>query len=171
MGLLIMANITTAQAASPDNTMQIQLKDGMVLIELYPEKAPNHVQRIKELTREGFYNGLLFHRVISGFMAQTGDPTGTGMSGSSKPNLKAEFNDISFDRGVVGMARSMSPDSANSQFFIMFAPAPHLNAQYTAFGRVVSGMEYVDNIKKGAPGSGEVQNPDKMISVKILGDK
>jgi len=166
-----MTNVTAAVAAAPDNTLQIQLKDGLVMIELYPDKAPKHVQRIKELAREGFYNGLLFHRVISGFMAQTGDPTGTGMSGSSKPDLQAEFNSIPFEGGVVGMARSMSPDSANSQFFIMFAPAPHLNGQYTAFGRVISGMEFVDKIKKGAPGSGEVQNPDKMISVKVLGDK
>ena len=168
MVFLTMSNIM-ASAALPENTIEIQLKDGSVLIELYPDKAPNHVKRIKELASEGFYNGIVFHRVINGFMAQTGDPTGTGMGGSTKPNLKAEFNDVKFERGVLGMARSMDPNSANSQFFIMFASAPHLNGEYTAFGKVISGMEYVDSIKKGSGANGEVQNPDKMISVKVLG--
>lgn len=171
IGVWIMAIAMPAQAADQNDIMEIQLKDGVVRIELYPNKAPLHVKRIKELAKEGFYNGLVFHRVISGFMAQTGDPTGTGMGGSSNPDLKAEFNDISFERGVLGMARSMSPDSANSQFFIMFAAAPHLNRQYTAFGKVISGMEYVDNIKKGSSSdNGTVQNPDKMIAVRILGE-
>ncbi len=164
---LIMSSVQSF-GSSDSNRIEIQLKDGPVLIELYPDKAPEHVKRIKELASEGFYNGIVFHRVIGGFMAQTGDPTGTGMGGSSKPNLNAEFNDIKFERGVLGMARSMNPNSANSQFFIMFASAPHLNGEYTAFGKVISGMEHVDAIKKGSGGNGEVKDPDKMISVKVL---
>lgn len=167
-GVFLIMSSVQSFSSSDSNKIEIQLKDGSVLIELYPDKAPEHVKRIKELASEGFYDGIVFHRVISGFMAQTGDPTGTGMSGSNKPNLTAEFNDIKFERGVLGMARSMNPNSANSQFFIMFASAPHLNGEYTAFGKVISGMEYVDGIKKGSGGNGEVQNPDKMISVKVL---
>ena len=172
--ILLSCNLSAASAVNSNTTlnnndiMEIQLKDGLVQIELYPNKAPLHVARIKELVMEKFYDGLTFHRVISGFMAQTGDPTGTGMSGSNKPNLKAEFNDIPFERGVLGMARSSDPNSANSQFFIMFSSAPHLNGQYTALGKVIKGMEFVDNIKKGDSSSGTVQNPDKMISVVML---
>lgn len=171
LGILIMSQLSAAQAATPENTLLLQLKNGTVVIELYPEKAPMHVARIKELAREGFYNGIVFHRVIAGFMAQGGDPTGTGMSGSSKPNLKAEFNDIKHVRGVLSMARSNDPNSANSQFFIMLADSPHLDGQYTAWGKVTSGMEYVDNLKKGAPGSGTVTNPDHIVSMTILADQ
>lgn len=156
-------------AQDPENTLIIQLKDGPVVVELYPEKAPKHVARVKELARKSFYDGIVFHRVIDGFMAQTGDPTGTGTGGSGK-NLKAEFNDTKHVRGVLSMARAGNPDSADSQFFIVFERAPHLDGQYTAFGRVVTGMEHVDAIKKGGGSNGMVRNPDKMISVKVLAD-
>lgn len=154
------------KSTSEDNMYVIELKDGPVVVELYPEKAPEHVKRFKELANSGFYNGIVFHRVIDGFMVQTGDPTGTGTGGSKLPNLKAEFNDTKHVRGVLSMARSSSPDSANSQFFIMLADSSHLDGQYTAFGRVVEGMEFVDKIKKGNPAqNGTVTNPDKMIKV------
>ncbi|MGI9356941.1 MAG: peptidylprolyl isomerase [Rhizobiaceae bacterium] len=156
----------SAHAAGPENTLVVELKDGPVEIELYPEAAPNHVERIKILANDGFYDGVKFHRVIAGFMAQTGDPTGTGTGGSDKPDLKAEFNDRPFERGVLGMARAQNPDSANSQFFIMFAPAPHLNGQYTAFGKVTSGMEAIDKIKRGGGENGMVDSPDVMIKVR-----
>lgn len=155
--------------ADPENAIVIELKDGNVVIDLAPDLAPNHVARIKELARDGFYDGIVFHRVIDGFMAQTGDPTGTGTSGSGK-NLDAEFTDAPFERGTIGMARSSDPNSADSQFFINFAPAPHLNGQYTVLGKVVSGMEFVDMIKKGSGGGGTVTDPDKMISMKVLAD-
>jgi len=145
----------------------LTLKDGVVDIELLPEIAPNHVARIIELTGKGFYNGIVFHRVIDGFMAQGGDPTGTGMGGSDLPDLKAEFTDkAKFVRGTVGAARSQDPDSANSQFFIMFADADWLDGQYTIFGQVASGMEFVDAIKKGE-GDQPVVDPDKIISATI----
>lgn len=154
-----------------DDIIVMELKDGIVEIELFPEKAPNHVNRIKELTREGFYNQVPFHRVIGGFMAQTGDPTGTGTGGSSKPNLEPEFNDIKHDRGIVSMARAYQPNSANSQFFIVLAPSHHLDGQYTAFGKVIGGMEHVDKIKKGDNNvNGMVVSPDKIISMKVLSD-
>lgn len=163
--------MTDADARDPENTLIIELKDGPVVIEMLPEKAPNHVARIKELAREGFYDGIVFHRVIEGFMAQTGDPTGTGTGGSEKPNLKAEFNDVKHKRGTVSMARAGNPNSANSQFFICFEAAPFLNGEYTAWGQVVEGMEFVDMIKKGDPDmNGQVNNPDKMISVKVAAD-
>jgi len=155
--------------SDPENALVIELEGGNVIVELAPDLAPTHVARMKELTREGFYDGIVFHRVIEGFMAQTGDPTGTGTGGSGK-NLDAEFSKASFDRGTLGMARSSSPNSADSQFFICLEAAPHLNGQYTVLGKVVDGMEHVDAIKKGAPGSGQVSNPDKMISVKVLAD-
>jgi len=160
---------TVMAVSDPENAIVIELKDGNVVIELAPDLAPNHVARIKELAREGFYDGLVFHRVIDGFMAQTGDPTGTGTSGSGQ-NLDAEFSDANFDRGTLGMARSSNPNSADSQFFICLEAAPHLNGQYTVLGQVVDGMEHVDSIKKGASGSGQVSNPDKMISMKVLAD-
>jgi len=164
-GALIVAMAT--QAADPENTLLIELKDGVVTVELYPDEAPNHVARIKELAREGFYDGIVFHRVIPGFMAQTGDPTGTGTGGSGKPDLKAEFSrTLQFERGTIGMARTANPNSANSQFFICFAPTPHLNGQYTIWGKVVSGMEHVDKIAAGEPPA----NPDRMISVKVAAD-
>ncbi len=154
----------------PENALVIELKDGNVVVELTPDLAPKHVTHIKELVREGFYDGIVFHRVIDGFMAQTGDPTGTGTGGSDKPNLNAEFTDADFKRGTLGMARSSNPNSANSQFFICLDAAPHLNGQYTVFGQVVEGMEHVDSIKKAPPGTDMVPDPDKMISVKVAAD-
>ena len=156
-----------ALAADPENTIYLDLKDGRVVIELLPEVAPQHVERIKTLTREGFYDGIVFHRVIPGFMAQTGDPTGTGMGGSFYDDVPAEFsNTESFTRGALGMARSQSPDSANSQFFINFKDNHFLNGQYTVYGRVVAGMEHVDAITRGEPPA----EPDRMISVKVAAD-
>ncbi len=149
----------------PENTLVLTLKDGDVFIKLRPDVAPNHVARIKELVREGFYNGQVFHRVIEGFMAQTGDPTGTGAGGSGK-KIKAEFSNVPFERGTVGMARSASPDSADSQFFIDFAPAGFLNGQYTVVGQVTQGMEFVDKIKRGEPPA----NPDKIVKLQVLAD-
>ena len=173
-GVLIMSqNSDPAGAQSdPENTLILELKDGKVVIELLPDVAPQHVSRIKELAREGFYDGIVFHRVIGGFMAQTGDPTGTGTGGSDKPDLPAEFSDKPFERGTVGMARSQNPNSGNSQFFICFAPSSFLNGQYTVFGKVVEGMQYVDLIKKAPDSdrSGTVKNPDKMISLKVAAD-
>ena len=156
-----------AIALDPENTIFLDLKDGRVVIELLPEIAPGHVERIKELSREGFYDGIVFHRVIEGFMAQTGDPTGTGMGGSMRDDLRAEFTDEeSFTRGALGMARSSSPNSANSQFFICFDDASFLDGQYTLFGRVVEGMEYVDNIKRGEPPS----DPDRIVKMQVAAD-
>jgi len=152
-----------------ENALVLKLKDGEVVIEMYPDVAPNHVARIKELVRDGFYNGLKFHRVIEGFMAQTGCPLGNGTGGSGK-KLKAEFNRIPHTRGVVSMARAMDPDSADSQFFICFDDAPHLNGQYTVWGKVVSGMEFVDNIKKGGGYNGMVYDPDEIISMEVIAD-
>jgi peptidylprolyl isomerase len=148
------------------NTVYMQLKDGRVTIKLRPDLAPKHVAQIKTLIKRGFYDGITFHRVISGFMAQTGDPTGTGMGGSDLPNIPAEFSSAPFTRGTLGMARSQSPNSANSQFFICFADAPFLNGQYTVFGEVTSGMDLVDKIKRGEP----PQNPDKIISMKMASE-
>ena len=161
-----------------NNIMILKLSYGEVEIELYPDKAPNHVKRFKELSDSGKYDGVVFHRVIEGFMAQTGDVkygntnnddfnlslAGTG--GSDLPNLKAEFTDIAHTRGVLSAARSADPNSANSQFFICFDAAPHLDRQYSVFGKVIKGMEFVDMIKKGNPNSGLVENPDKIISLK-----
>ncbi len=153
-----------------ENVLYLDLKDGRVTIELYPEKAPKHVERIKELVREGFYDGIVFHRVIDGFMAQTGDPTGTGMGGSGQ-NLDAEFNDMPHKRGTVSMARAQHPDSADSQFFICFKDCDWLNGQYTVWGQVTDGMEYVDNIKKGAPYSGQVEDPDIIVKMMVAADE
>lgn len=173
MSVLFLATAATAAAPTikdPENTLLLQLKDGTVVIQLRPDLAPNHVERIKKLTREGFYDGIVFHRVIEGFMAQTGDPTGTGGGGSKYPDLKAEFNSGKHIRGTVSMARTSDPDSANSQFFICFNPVPDLDGKYTVFGQVISGMEFVDAIKKGAPGTGTVSGPDKIISLKVAAD-
>ncbi|MBD8890873.1 peptidylprolyl isomerase [Roseibium litorale] len=164
--LLIATVPVRAETLDPENTIYLDLKDGRVVIKLRPDLAPKHVERIKKLTREGFYDGIVFHRVIDGFMAQTGDPTGTGMGGSEEPDLKAEFNDAPFKRGVLGMARAASPDSANSQFFIMFADGEWLNGEYTVWGEVVSGMEFVDKIAKGEPPA----NPDKIIKMQVAAD-
>ena len=154
--------------ADPENLLHMELKTGRVVIELRPDLAPLHVQRIKELTQDGFYNGVVFHRVIPGFMAQTGDPTGTGSGGSKKPNLKAEFSRESHVRGTCSMARSNSPDSANSQFFICFDDGPWLDSKYTVWGRVIEGMEHVDAVKKGnEANNGSVVDPDKVISMTL----
>ena len=161
-----------------ENIMILKLEYGIVEIELYPDKAPNHVKRFQELASQGKYDGVVFHRVIDGFMAQSGDVkygnssssdfdlslAGTG--GSDLPNVKAEFTDIAHTRGILSAARSADPDSANSQFFICLDAAPHLDRQYSAFGKVIKGMEFVDMIKKGDPNSGSVPKPDKIISLK-----
>src|SRR3954470_8475074 len=155
----------------PENTLHLDLKDGRVVIQLRPDLAPMHVQQIKTLVRRGFYDGTVFHRVIEGFMAQGGDPTGTGTGGSDLDNIRAEFSNAKFVRGTCGMARSQSPNSANSQFFIMFEPAPHLNGQYTVWGQVIEGMDAVDKIKRGAGGGGTVTNPDRIVSMRIAADQ
>ncbi|GAB5507918.1 MAG: peptidylprolyl isomerase [Rhizobiaceae bacterium] len=167
-----------AEIKDPENALLMETTKGNVVIELYPDLAPGHVTRIKELAREGAYDGVVFHRVIDGFMAQTGDvefgnsnsdgfnPGRAGMGGSSKPNLKAEFNNANHGRGACSMARAQSPDSANSQFFICFGDASFLNRQYTVWGQVIEGMENVDQIKRGEP----VQDPDKIVSLKVAAD-
>ncbi len=157
-----------AQGADPlENVLLLDLKDGRVTIALRPDIAPKHVERVKQLTREGFYNGIIFHRVIPDFMAQTGDPTGTGTGGSNYPDLPAEFSQsASFDRGTVGAARAQDPNSANSQFFIDLAPSPFLNGQYTIWGQVVDGMDAVDKIAPGEPPA----NPDKIVKMQVAAD-
>ena len=164
--------ISTANAAEDaENELVMELKNGEVRMRLRPDLAPNHVERLKVLTRQGFYDGIVFHRVIAGFMAQTGDPTGTGTGGSNLPDLKAEFTNAPFVRGVLGMARSRNPNSANSQFFITYADASHLNGQYTVFGEVFDGMDVVDKIKKGPPSqNGIVSDPDKIIRMRVAAD-
>lgn len=152
--------------ADPENTLVIETTKGKVVIAMRPDLAPNHVAHIKKLAREGFYDGIVFHRVIDGFMAQTGDPTGTGTGSSKYPNLKQEFNAEPHVRGVASMARAQNPDSANSQFFIVFGDARFLDRQYTVWGKVIEGMENVDQIKRGEP----VRDPDSMISVKVAAD-
>ncbi len=151
--------------AEPEDTLVLETTKGTVEIALRPDLAPNHVARIKELARSGFYDGVVFHRVIDGFMAQTGDPTGTGMGGSGQ-KLKAEFNAGKHKRGTASMARAQNPDSADSQFFICFEDAGFLDGQYTVWGEVVSGMENVDQIKRGEP----VNDPDKIVSAKVKAD-
>jgi peptidylprolyl isomerase len=153
--------------ADPQNTLLIDTKHGRIVIKLRPDLAPKHVERIKQLAREGYYNNVPFHRVIAGFMAQTGDGArGDGTGGSKYPNLPAEFSKTPFTRGVVGMARASDPNSANSQFFIMYADGSFLNNQYTVVGEVLSGMDAVDKIKKGEP----VRDPDRMIKVQVAAD-
>jgi peptidylprolyl isomerase len=154
----------------PENTLYMDLKQGRVVIQMFPDIAPKSVERIKTLAREGFYDNTPFHRVIEGFMAQGGDPTGTGTSGSKLPDLPAEFGKRHFLRGTCGMARTQDPNSANSQFFIMFAPAPHLDGQYTIWGQVIQGMEFVDQIKRGVGGGGTVQNPDRIVHMRVAAD-
>jgi cyclophilin family peptidyl-prolyl cis-trans isomerase len=173
--LMTDTNDAAAQGTTDkENTLFLDLKDGRVTIQLLPDLAPKHVERIKTLVRQGFYDGTPFHRVIEGFMAQGGDPTGTGTGGSQLPDLPAEFTPAAkarYLRGTCGMARTQNPNSANSQFFIMFAPAPSLDGQYTIWGRVVSGMEAVDKIKRGSGGSGMVPAPaDKIIKAQIAAD-
>ncbi len=154
-----------AEINDPENTLVMDIDHGRVVIELRPDLAPNHVARIKELAREGFYDGIVFHRVIEGFMAQSGDPTGTGTGGSGQ-NLAQEFSDAPHVRGTASMARAMDPNSADSQFFICFDDAPFLNGQYTVWGQVVEGMEHVDQIKRGEP----VQDPDKIVQMRVAAD-
>ena len=155
----------------PQNTILLDTAYGRVVIKLRPDLAPQHAERIKTLAREKFYDNAPFHRVIAGFMAQTGDPTGTGTGKSKYPDLPAEFSDVPFTRGVVGMARSQSPNSANSQFFIMYGDVPSLNGKYTVVGEVVSGMDVVDRIKKGAEANnGMVPDPDRIVRVQIAAD-
>ena len=166
LGALMSTTTGGAAAADPENTLYLELESGRVVIELRPDLEPQHVARIKELSREGFYDGVVFHRVIEGFMAQTGDPTGTGRGGSKKPDLPAEFSDANYGRGTLGMARSQSPNSANSQFFICFNDCSFLNGQYTVFGTVTDGMELVDGIKRGEP----PQNPDHIVKMQVAAD-
>ena len=175
---IIFFSLINSNLNAKENKMILKLKYGEVEIELYPDKAPNHVKRFKELADQGKYDNVVFHRVIDGFMAQSGDVkfgnssspdfnislAGTG--GSDLPNLKAEFSDIAHTRGVLSAARSSDPNSANSQFFICFENAPHLDRQYSVFGKVIKGMEFVDKIKKGEPNSGSVTDPDKIISIR-----
>ncbi len=159
----MLVTTTTTKAQDMDDILFIDLEYGRVAIEMKPDLAPTHVERIKTLAENGFYDGIVFHRVIDGFMAQTGDPTGTGTGGSEMPDLPAEFSDYNFGRGTVGMARTSDPNSANSQFFICFDNCSFLNGQYTVWGQVIEGMEYVDQIKRGEP----PRNPDKMIRVSV----
>ncbi len=169
------AAFAIASAAAPSafadqNTVILTTKNGKVTIRLRPDLAPKHVERIKTLVKRGFYDGLKFHRVIEGFMAQTGDPNGDGTGGSDLPDVEAEFTPTPFKRGVLGMARAADPDSANSQFFIMFADGDFLNGQYTVFGEVVDGMDIVDKIKMGDPNNnGTVTDPDEIVSMKLGG--
>lgn len=155
-----------AEIKDPENTIVLETTKGKVVIELMPDVAPGHVARIKELAREKFYDGIVFHRVIDGFMAQTGDPTGTGMGGSDKPDLKAEFSNVSHVRGTCSMARSQNPNSANSQFFICFEDASWLNRQYSVWGQVIDGMDNVDQIKRGEP----VRDPDSIVTMRVAAD-
>ncbi len=177
-GALAFASVAMPALAAEDDYLTIELKDGPVVVELLPDAAPKHVARLKELASKGEYDNVAFHRVIEGFMAQTGDvefgdmedgfnPGRAGTGGSDLPDLPAEFSDIPFERGTVGMARSQDPDSANSQFFIMFDEGSFLNGQYTVVGKVVSGMENVDKIKRGEGGNGEVSDPDRMVKVTV----
>ena len=177
--VLILLILTINNSIGEENIMILKLKDGDVKMKLFPDVAPNHVERIMKLANEGRYDNVVFHRVIDGFMAQTGDVkfgnfsskdfdlNRAGMGGSNLPDLKQEFNNLPHDRGTLSMARSQDPNSANSQFFICFDAAPHLDGQYTVFGKVVIGMELIDEIKRGEGSNGEVKDPDKIISISI----
>ena len=168
---MTMSDNAEAQTAKPEDTLYIDTKNGRIVIQMFPDIAPLHVERIKTLTRQGFYDNTPFHRVIEGFMAQGGDPTGTGTSGSKLPDLKAEFTTRRhFLRGACGMARTSDPNSANSQFFIMFAPATHLDGQYTIWGQVIQGMEFVDQLKRGSGGGGTVSDPDRIVHMRVAAD-
>jgi peptidylprolyl isomerase len=170
LALMLALGTGAAKGADLENTLIMELTHGRVVIEMRPDLAPKHVARIKELVRQGFYDGTPFHRVIEGFMAQGGDPTGTGTGGSGK-NLPAEFSKEKHVRGTASMARAQNPNSADSQFFICFADAPFLDGQYTIWGKVTEGMEAVDKIKRGSGQSGMVKNPDKIISMKVAADQ
>ena len=150
----------------PENTLYLELESGRVVIKLLPDVAPKHVERVKQLARDGFYDGIAWHRVIPGFMAQTGDPTGTGRGGSSLPDLKAEFSKLPFERGTIGAARTQNVHSANSQWFVCFKATPHLNRQYTVWGQVIQGMDLVDRIAPGEP----PLTPDRIVSLKVAAD-
>jgi cyclophilin family peptidyl-prolyl cis-trans isomerase len=165
IGAIMSMDTSGAAAADPENTLYMDLASGRVTIDLRPDLAPKHVARIKELTRQGFYNGVVFHRVIEGFMAQTGDPTGTGRGGSGQ-KLDAEFSNANYGRGTVGMARAQSPNSADSQFFICFKDCSFLNGQYTVWGQVSDGMELVDGIKRGEP----PRDPDQIVKMQVAAD-
>jgi peptidylprolyl isomerase len=171
---VFMSLAATAAVAAPadlQNTIYLDTKDGRITILLRPDLAPKHVAQIKALTKRGFYNGIVFHRVIEGFMAQTGDPTGTGAGKSDLPNVPAEFTPTPFKRGTLGMARSQDPDSANSQFFICLADSPFLNGKYTMFGEVIDGMDIVDKVKKGSKSdNGSVVSPDKIVKMQLATD-
>jgi peptidylprolyl isomerase len=164
--LMALGQAGAAAAATPENTLIIELATGEVTVDLLPDVAPKHVARIKELARAGFYDGIVFHRVIPGFMAQTGDPTGTGTGGSDKPNLPAEFSKQPFERGTLGMARTQNPNSANSQFFICFERSGWLDGQYTVFGKVTKGMDLIDKVAPGEPPA----KPDRMVKVRVAAD-
>jgi len=178
LGIVLNLNLVTMTDAQAklvkktdlENTLYIDLKFGQVVIEMLPKIAPDHVKRIKTLARQKFYDGIVFHRVITGFMAQTGDPTGTGMGGSELPDIKAEFSDEPHIRGSLSMARAQDPNSANSQFFIVTDDSRFLDGQYTVWGRVVKGMEFVDKIKKGQGSGGQVNQPDSMVRVRVAAD-
>ncbi len=173
-GAIVLAGLVPAaaqQANDPQNTIYLDTKDGRITIRLRPDLAPKHVDQIKTLTKQGFYNNVPFHRVIEGFMAQTGDPTGTGTGKSDLPNVPAEFTQTPYKRGSVGMARSQSPNSANSQFFICYEGCGPLTGQYTVFGEVVSGMDVADRIKKGdKAANGTVSNPDRIVKMQLAAD-
>ncbi|GIL01579.1 MAG: peptidyl-prolyl cis-trans isomerase [Alphaproteobacteria bacterium] len=170
-GAILLSCLALAPAQAGDNTVFLDTKDGRVVIELRPDLAPRHVTQIKTLVSRKFYDGIVFHRVIGGFMAQTGDPTGTGRGSSDLPDIPAEFSAEPFVRGTIGMARAQDPDSANSQFFIMFAEGDFLNGKYTVVGQVTEGMEFVDLIKKGDPAAnGMVENPDRIIKMRMESD-
>jgi peptidylprolyl isomerase len=173
LGLLALClpfQASAAPASDPENTIYLDLPAGRVVIQMLPEVAPRHVARIRQLTRKGFYDGLPFHRVIPGFMAQTGDPLGNGTGGSGQ-QLRAEFSSVKHLRGTVSMARASDPDSADSQFFICLAQAPFLDGQYSAWGRVVSGMEFVDKIRAGSQfNNGAVSNPTKIVRMQVAAD-
>ncbi len=169
--VFMLSSLSGAFAQDKSNTVYLDTKDGRITIDLRPDLAPKHVAQIKALTKRGFYDGVVFHRVIDGFMAQTGDPTGTGAGKSDMPNIPAEFSKEPFKRGTIGMARSSSPDSANSQFFIMFAEGSFLNNNYTVIGSVSKGMEIVDKIKKGdKANNGTVSAPDKIVKMQLATD-
>jgi len=165
IGAIMSMDSNGAAAADPEDTLYMDLASGRVTIELRSDLAPKHVARIKELARQGFYDGVVFHRVIEGFMAQSGDPTGTGRGGSGQ-NLDAEFSDANYGRGTLGMARAQSPNSADSQFFICFKDCSFLNGQYTVWGQVTGGMELVDGIKRGEP----PRDPDQIVKMQVAAD-
>ncbi|QFU16723.1 peptidylprolyl isomerase [Microvirga thermotolerans] len=173
-GALVLAGLVPAaaqQAGDPQNTIYLDTKDGRITIRLRPDLAPKHVEQIRTLTKRGFYDGVPFHRVIEGFMAQTGDPTGTGTGKSDLPNIPAEFTKTPYKKGSVGMARSQDPNSANSQFFICYEGCGPLTGQYTLFGEVVAGMDVAEKIKKGNPAAnGMVTNPDKIVKMQLAAD-